>query len=118
MTLSTIQKVEYWAVKDGNSNYKITNRRNVDMFPGHWSAGVDYTPPTAEEIDDNEDLDYNYRAQEYTGDDELDDEEMYDRIDQEEIDQLANDSDTTPETTTMNWRRQRKCRSARQQRFW
>ena len=77
------------AAEQGIKTLKITGCNKISIFPADWIAGVDY-----EDNGDEENQEYD-EEEEYLNDEphqesaeDLDDEEAYDGIDQEEIDDL------------------------------
>ena len=81
-----IKAVETMAEEQGIKTLKITGRNKIPLFPADWIAGVDYEGDQNENTENNDDEDDDYQQN-----DEYDidlEEEAYDRIDQEEIDDL------------------------------
>jgi hypothetical protein len=63
---------------------KLQNRRKDIFYPADWIAGVDYD----EDINENDD-DYEPEPEDNNEDDnEIADDEAYDRVDQAELDEL------------------------------
>ena len=105
VTNVVINAVEKLAEKQGIKSLKIQNQNKTIFYPAEWIAGVDYDPETTDE----EETDKNYNNNDNENDDEeqqneddasadseLDDEEQYDSISQEEIDSLNSDTDEVP----------------------
>ena len=103
---SVIKRVESMAHKQGMKDLKLQNRDKQPLFPANWIAGVDYEDAddtmddndeeyteTEVDFDEDESQDNNYEW-----DDELDDEEAYDRMDQDELDELLADERTASDT--------------------
>ena len=87
LTDLVIQAVETMAAKQGVKTLKLTGRNKISIYPANWIAGVEYD---ADKDNDNEHNNEAYPEQEadYDYDEELDDDEEYDRIDQDEIDEI------------------------------
>ena len=89
LTDLVIQTVEQMAADQGITSLKLTGRNKVPIYPADWIAGVEYDENDEEiEIDD-----VDYEANDNYDDEVLDDEDEYDRIDPDEIDDLINDQD-------------------------
>ena len=87
LTDTVIQAVEQMAMDQGMKSLKIEGRNRVAILPADWIAGVDYEGDNQNNNDDDTDEDYEDNDDDYE-DDEYDDDEAFDRIDQEEIDEL------------------------------
>jgi hypothetical protein len=74
--------VENMAHEQGLATLKITGRHTSPLYPADWIAGVDYTE------NGNQDEDYIDDEEEMI-EAEIDNEELYDRIDPEEIAELT-----------------------------
>jgi hypothetical protein len=87
LTDLVIHAVEAMADRQGIKTLKITGHNKIPIYPANWIAGVEYD---ADNDNDNEHNDEAYPEQEpdYDYDAELDDDEEYDRIDQDEIDEI------------------------------
>ena len=84
----------------GISSLKFTNRRKVPFYPTNWIAGVDYDDDifnnirnNTEEDEEDEDYDYDFDnnniiLEDNDYDNDIDDSNMFDRVDQQEIDEL------------------------------
>ena len=88
MTDLVINAVEQMAYREGFKTLKITGKNNVPLFPADWTAGVDYDESITEDADDPE---YQPRPRERVHPRDLDLDDEYDNIDQDEIDELIND---------------------------
>lgn len=86
VTELVIQAVENMATQQGISTLKITGRNQLPIYPVDWLAGVEY-----DEYDHNQnqnpDEDYIEEDEEII-EEEINDEELYDRIDPNEIEDL------------------------------
>ena len=111
ITPSVIQAVETMAKKQGMKDLKITNRNGVPLYPADWIAGVDYDDENENnnnnnwrngnrfealaDDDDDTDDDYVYdddeEQEEYDEDFDEDEDDGFDRVDQQEIDDLFAD---------------------------
>jgi hypothetical protein len=91
-----VQKaVEKMGAEQGVKSLKMQNRRKDVFYPADWTAGVNYEANNNNDEnndENNDDIEYEYHDENadvhYDEDAELDDEEAYDRINQEEIDEL------------------------------
>ena len=81
-----IKAVETMAEEQGIKSLKLTGRNKIPLHPADWIAGVDYQPNQNEIDDDDDDDEYNPVDDDYESDIELD--EAYDRVDQNEIDEI------------------------------
>jgi hypothetical protein len=81
LTDLVIQTVEQMAADQGIKTLKLSGRNSVPIYPADWIAGVEY--------EENDDVDNS--VNDNYDDEELDDENAYDRIDANEIDDLIND---------------------------
>ncbi|MGC8563261.1 MAG: hypothetical protein ACP5NO_08775, partial [Thermoplasmata archaeon] len=86
--------VETIAEEQGIKSLKLQNRRKTTFYPADWIAGVDYNNKNN---DDNEEDDTEYENEEnnnaeYEDDDAIKEEENFDRVDQQEIDELLADT--------------------------
>ena len=95
-----IQTVEDMAADQGITGLKLTGRNKVSLFPADWIEGVEYEGPNDDdeyemenEIENNQETQVDDNDNNYDGDEDLNDEEAYDRIDPNEIDDLLNDPD-------------------------
>ena len=91
ITPLVIKRVHELAAKQGFKTLTAQDRKKRHYYPGHLTEGVDYI------VDDDEwDDDYNptktTENKEYDEDAELEDESAYDKMDQEEIDDLFEES--------------------------
>jgi hypothetical protein len=82
VTELVIQAVENMAHEQGLTTLKITGRHTSSLYPADWIAGVDYTE------NGNQDEDYIDDEEEMI-EAEIDNQELYDRIDPEEIADLT-----------------------------
>jgi hypothetical protein len=82
-----IRAIEAMAKEQGIKTLKLTGRNKIVIYPINWIAGVEYDQN--DENNDN-DTDEEYRNVEpiYEFEDKLDDDKAYDRIEQDEIDEL------------------------------
>ncbi len=94
VTQMVINAVEQMAYKQGFKELKFKNQHGVILHPANWIAGVDYENPNNENKDE-EDEEYLPEEEELDDDDELEapednlnKEEMYDRVNQQEINEL------------------------------
>ena len=79
-----IQAVERMGEEQGIKSLKLQNCRKTIYYPADWIAGVNYD-------DDNENEDENYDPNDEENEnyeDDFDDDGAYDRIDQDELDEL------------------------------
>lgn len=88
ITEHVIRIVEEMAESQGIKSLKITGRNKQPIHPADWIAGVDYTAENNNDHDDNDDEFREDERDDYQEDAELDDEQAYDRVDQNEIDEL------------------------------
>jgi hypothetical protein len=94
LTDLVIRAIETMAEQQGIKTLKLTGRNKTQLYPADWIAGVEYEDEQNDENttdnDDNDDndVDYQDRIPDYTQDDELDDQQEYESIDQDEIDDL------------------------------
>jgi hypothetical protein len=87
-----IQAVEAMAEEQGIKTLKLQNRRKTIFYPADWIAGVDYE----DEDNNNEDKDTNNEDDDDNNDDNNDDDEAnFDRVDQDELDELL-EEDSNP----------------------
>ena len=104
VTPVVVKAVEAMATKQGITSLKFADRKKrstddgVAFYPADWIAGVDYEEPENENEDEG-DAEYNAPNKDnYDYEDELDDDYYYDRVDQDEIDDLLNEpGDNTTE---------------------
>jgi hypothetical protein len=82
-----IQAVEDLAFQQGLTTLKFTNNTRKNIYPADWIAGVEYEDPEDEEHRP----DYN---QPFGDDDDLD-EDIYQRIDQAELEDLVGEHEET-----------------------
>jgi hypothetical protein len=84
-----IRAIEIMAEEQGINTLKLTGRNKIAIYPVDWIAGVEYIQNDGNNDNDN-DTDEEYRNVEpiYEFEDELDDDKAYDRIEQDEIDEL------------------------------
>jgi len=75
-----IQAVEDMATKQNIKSMKLTGRNKSNILPTDWIVGVEYDPQ--DETEDEDDENYEYE------DDDEEDLEDYDKIDQNEIDDV------------------------------
>ena len=81
ITNLVIQAVEALAHEQGITTLKLTGRNKINLFPADWIAGVEYEDNNENAEDLNDDTDHQLDA-------ELEDDGVYDRIDQAEIEDL------------------------------
>jgi hypothetical protein len=86
-----IRAVKTMADEQGIKTLKITGRNKIPIYPADWIAGVEYDADTDNEQEHNDEA-YPIQALDYNFDEELEDENAYDRIDQDEIDELNDDA--------------------------
>ena len=93
-----IQAVEQMGEDQGIKSLKLNNRRNIIYYPADWIAGVDYADATdANEDDDDSDSD-----DEEDNDNDNDNEEEYDRVEQDELDEILVEPRETNKPTNEN----------------
>ena len=113
VTDTVIKAVEALAESDGIKTLKITGKNKQPIYPANWIAGVDYEPQNQNNDEEDDVNDDNYddvpdllprTAQDLDSDDEddLDDDELYDRVDQQEIDELLAESTGTASNSSTN----------------
>jgi hypothetical protein len=103
VTPVVIKAVEKLAAQRGIKSLKLESRTCNIFHPANWIAGVDYKDDEIEN-DENENEDYEADPNDgYKHDEELEDEQHYDRVDQEELDELlaepgsqSSNDDTNP----------------------
>jgi hypothetical protein len=83
LTDLVIAAVEAMADEQGIKTLKLQGRNKVRLYPADWIEGVEY-----EENENENDENYSDEEDDYPFDDEINDEEAFDRIDQAEIDEL------------------------------
>jgi hypothetical protein len=84
------------ATEQGIKTLKLTGRNKTQLFPADWIAGVDYEDNYEQNDDENENIEnneendetYTEQTPDYNTDIEMDDPNIYDTIDQEEIDDI------------------------------
>jgi len=81
-----IQAVENMAIEQGIHTLKITGRHTTPIYPADWIAGVEYNQDN-QNNQNNRDEDYIDDEEQYI-EQEIDDEELYDRVDPTEIEDL------------------------------
>ena len=94
MTEHVIRAVEKMAEEQGVKSLKITGRNKQLLHPAHWVAGVDYDNNNENQAENEEENDEDFIPDEetYPEDDDMVEEDYYDRIDQSEIDEIFADS--------------------------
>jgi hypothetical protein len=107
-----IKAVETMAEAQGVKSLKLQNRRKTIFYPTDWIAGVEYDDENVNndnndnDEDDNDDNDDEDNENENDNDDnedaEVEDEEAYDRIDQQDIDELVAEPKDNANPTGMN----------------
>jgi len=82
------------AEEHGIKSLKLQNRRKTIFYPTDWIAGVDYEVNNNDNDNNDDDAEYNDNENnnEYADDDAIDDEEHFDRVDQQEVDELLADN--------------------------
>jgi hypothetical protein len=88
LTDLVIQAVEAMAAEQGIKTLKLTGRNKIPIYPADWIAGVEYDENNETENDEHNDEAYPEQEPDYDYDEELDDDDEYDRIDQNEIDEI------------------------------
>ena len=90
VTELVIKAVETMAAEQGIKTLKLEGQNKVPLFPADWIAGVDYEDRDQSDDEDDEEYKENNINEdvEYGDDVELDDDAAYDRIDQEEINEI------------------------------
>jgi hypothetical protein len=74
-----IKAVEQMAEQQGIKSLKLHSRHNINFPPADWIAGVDYEEENDDNANNNDD---------YADDAEIEDEAMYDPVDQAELDEI------------------------------
>jgi hypothetical protein len=101
LTDLVIRAIETMAKEQGIKTLKLTGRNKTQLYPADWMAGVEHEDKTENNIKDEEneenDVDYAIQAPDYDQDDELDDQQAYDTIDQNKIDDLLAEPGRTNE---------------------
>ncbi|MGC8497837.1 MAG: hypothetical protein ACP5NL_07590 [Thermoplasmata archaeon] len=93
VTTVVIRAVETMAEEQGIKSLKLQNRRKTTFYPADWIAGVDYNNKNNDH-DDEDDTEYENEENnnlEYEDDNAIEEEENFDRVDQQEIDELMAD---------------------------
>jgi hypothetical protein len=80
-----IQAVENLALQQGLTTRKFTNNTRQNIYPADWMAGVEYEEPIDEEYHPN----YNQPV----GDDEDLEDDIYDRVDRAELEDIIGEHD-------------------------
>ena len=91
-----IKAVEKLAADQGVDSLKLQGRTKQILHPADWIAGVEYADENAD--NDAEDDEYEEIDQDYEFDQELEDEEHYDRVDQDEVDDILSDYSSMTES--------------------
>jgi len=89
-----INAVEKMGEEQEVKSLKLQNHRRDIFYPTDWIAGVDYAEATAND-DENQKIDEDYENENHPFEDDLDEEDAFDHIDQEEIDELLADAHQT-----------------------
>ena len=97
-----IKAVETMAGEQGIKTLKLSGRNKIPLHPADWIAGVDYQGENQNDDEDTNDEDYQDEPQEYEYEDELDDEDAYDRVDPTEIDELYSEPVQRKQDTDAN----------------
>lgn len=88
LTDLVISAVETMAEEQGITTLKLLGRNKLPIYPADWIEGVEYENYENENYE-NENENDDYIAEDaYPSDDEVDNEQLYERIDQSEIDDL------------------------------
>ncbi|MGC9208134.1 MAG: hypothetical protein ACP5EO_13965, partial [Acidithiobacillus sp.] len=94
VTPVVMRAVETMAEEQGIKSLKLQNRRKTTFYPADWIAGVDYNNKNNDH-DDEDDTEYENEENnniEYEDDDAIEEEENFDRVDQQEIDEILADT--------------------------
>ncbi|MGC8486574.1 MAG: Ig-like domain-containing protein, partial [Candidatus Baltobacteraceae bacterium] len=94
VTPVVIRAVETMAEEQGIKSLKLQNRRKTTLYLADWIAGVDYNNKNNDH-DDEDDTEYENEENnnaEYEDDDAIEDEENFDRVNQQEIDEILADT--------------------------
>ena len=94
MTEHIIKAVEKMAEEQGIKSLKITGHNKQLLHLAHWVAGVDYDNNNENQAKNDEENDEDFIPEEeiYPEDDDMVEEDCYNRIDQAEIDEIFADS--------------------------
>ncbi|MGC8553854.1 MAG: hypothetical protein ACP5O7_13515, partial [Phycisphaerae bacterium] len=89
ITNLVIKAVEAMAEEQGIKSLKLQNHRKTVFYPANWIAGVDYMNENDNDNDnDNDDTDNDDNENQIETDNTTDNEEQYDCVDQQEIEEL------------------------------
>jgi hypothetical protein len=85
-----IRAIETMADEQGIKTLKLTGPNKTQHYPADWIAGAEYENKESGNANDNDDNDDDYLNQtpDYTQDDDLDDQQAYESIDQDKINDL------------------------------